>query len=382
MKNKVLFRILLPTLLVTLIAGGILIGCQKKDEPPVEVEEITGEIEQIEEEPEIIEEEVEEFVEEVDPHEGELQSFTSGLWLKEKEAMKRPLAVMLGNTVDALPQYGISEADIIYEMPVEGGITRLMAIFPNLDNVTKIGSIRSCRLYYAHTAVDYDAIYMHAGQAWLAENFLNSSAIDNISSLDGAVDGSFYRESFNKAPHNLFTTPDKIKAGIEKKDYSKKHSDDYKGHLVFANPDEEYVFPDSGAKKAILVKTGYDISGTWFTYDDKSGKYLASSFKRDMVDGQDNDRIVVDNIIFMNMSGRIADSHAGYLEMDTVGSGTGYYFADGKYTEITWSKDSTKSQTHYYLADGSDLSLKPGKTYICVIKSDNKDKITISDKNE
>ena len=112
-------------LLILLAVVCVSAGCGKKEEP--EMHDLIGEVE-VEEEP-VIEEEEEELV---DPHENESQSLLTGEWVSNEEAKKRPMAVMLGNTVDALPQYGISEADVLYQCPVEGGLTRLMGIFSDI----------------------------------------------------------------------------------------------------------------------------------------------------------------------------------------------------------------------------------------------------------
>ncbi len=93
-----------------------------------------------------------------EPMEGKARSYLTGEWIDGELAKKRPLAVMIGNTSDALPQYGISAADVIYEVPVEGSYTRLMAIFQDYSGLEKIGSVRSCRHYFIHFANEFDEI--------------------------------------------------------------------------------------------------------------------------------------------------------------------------------------------------------------------------------
>ena len=83
--------------------------------------------------------------------------------LSTKPENTRPFAVMINNIVYAQPQVGISNADMIYEIPAEGGITRMMAIFSHLYDVESVGSIRSLRPYYLSVALSYDAIVIHAG---------------------------------------------------------------------------------------------------------------------------------------------------------------------------------------------------------------------------
>ncbi len=159
-------------------------------------------------------------------HEGEAQSDLTGEWISEELAAQRPLAVMLGNTSDACPQYGIGDADIVYEVPVEGSLTRLMAIFQDYATVEKIMSIRSCRLYYIDWALEFDAIYMHYGQAYLAKSMLSQSYVNNLSGLDGSLDSIFYRDSSRVAPHNAYVTGESVVSGISIKGYDTEHSDD------------------------------------------------------------------------------------------------------------------------------------------------------------
>ena len=96
---------------------------------------------------------------------GQMFSYLTGEPIDKKAGIQRPYAIMINNIKEGLPQSGVSQADVIYEAQVEGGITRLMALFQDVDDVEKIGSIRSARHYYIDFANDYDAIYVHYGQS-------------------------------------------------------------------------------------------------------------------------------------------------------------------------------------------------------------------------
>ena len=96
---------------------------------------------------------------------------------------RRPIAVMLGNDTNGAPQSGTENAGVIYEAPVEGSITRLMAIIEDYDNIPRIGSVRSCRDYFLFYANEYDAIYSHYGQAVYALQYLDQHLIDNLNGL-------------------------------------------------------------------------------------------------------------------------------------------------------------------------------------------------------
>ena len=87
----------------------------------------------------------------------------TGLPIEPEEMAKRPVAVMLNNIKKAQPQIGISQADVIYEVPAEGGITRMLAVYQSLEGVELLGSVRSTRPYYIELALGHDALLVHAG---------------------------------------------------------------------------------------------------------------------------------------------------------------------------------------------------------------------------
>ena len=154
---------------VASLSVSVIAGCQK-EEPKV--------VSEVQEEPEAEPEEVEgEPIQgEIDTHEGEAKSYLTGKWINEKTASLRPFAVMYGNTNETgvLPQAGIGSADLYYEITVEGGLTRIMALFQNYKKVEKFESIRSCRLYFLEFAGEYEAIYGHFGQSKYAKSALSS----------------------------------------------------------------------------------------------------------------------------------------------------------------------------------------------------------------
>ena len=144
---------------------------------------------------------------------GQVHSYLTGALTDVNLAYKRPIAIMLNNIIDACPQAGIARAGIVYEAPVEGGLTRLMGIFEDYKDMEKIGSVRSCRDYYVRYALEFDAIYTHFGQAVYAFDLLNSDRVNNISGLEyqeqaGKLKGYagediFYRSSDRPSPHNV-----------------------------------------------------------------------------------------------------------------------------------------------------------------------------------
>ena len=158
------------------LAGGIMLtGCQKNEsgsaEPTATPEPTEEATEEVTPEPTAMAAEEPEPTEDPIP-DGYVVSYLTGEYVPEAIGRRRPVAVMLNNLRPACPQAGIANAGVVYEAPVEGGITRLMGVFEDYDNLEKIGSVRSCRDYYIFYASGFDAIYTHYGQSAYALPFL------------------------------------------------------------------------------------------------------------------------------------------------------------------------------------------------------------------
>ena len=114
---------------------------------------------------------------------GRIRSYLTGEMVPVSQGNRRPLAIMMSNDKAALPQYGINRAGVVYEAPVEATMNRYLAIMEDYDDLSRIGSVRSCRTYYVYFAREFDAIYAHYGQSTFAKPYLKF--IDNINGIEG-----------------------------------------------------------------------------------------------------------------------------------------------------------------------------------------------------
>lgn len=356
MKRRVLCLVLAVCMAATAVAG-----CGKKKEEPKKV------VEEKKEKPK--------KEKKKDTHKGQAKSYLSGEWIDEKLAKQRPLAVMIGNTSDALPQYGLSSADVIYEVPVEGSYTRLMAIFQDYSGLDKIGSIRSCRHYFIYFAKEFDALYTHYGQAVYAEPILAREDVHNLSGMDGEI-GSlmFYRDTNRKAPHNAFISEEGIKAGIAKKGYRTEISKDYKGHYQFAEDNEEVKLADG--EDALVVSPGYFVNKPWFVYNKDDGLYYRYEFKDKQIDGATEKQLAVKNILVQYCQWSYKDEN-GYLDINTTSGGEGYYITNGKMEKVTWTKANEDSPARYFDESGKEITINQGKTWVCVVRDKYKDRFHV-----
>ncbi len=318
--------------------------------------------------------------------ESRTRSLLTGRTIDAEIANNRPIAIMFNNIYDALPQAGIEEAKVVYEAPVEGGLTRLMGIFDDYRGLEKIGSVRSCRDYYIDFAKEFDAMYVHYGQAVYAFDKLNAEDTDNISGLQyqeqaGELNGYagediFYRTDDRPAPHNVYTSEEQLNTAIERLGYDKEYEAGYTGHYKFAG-DGDTITLNGGT--ANVIRPGYLVNEPWFEYDAENGFYNRFQYGETQIDQNTGNQLAYTNIIFQVCQWENYDDN-GYLKIDTQSGGDMYYFTKGTYVKGTWAKenpDDPDSRAVYYDADGNEITLNQGRTWVCIIQDSYEENIVI-----
>lgn len=285
----------------------------------------------------------------------------------ERELIKlRPIAVMMNNLYEAQPQLGISKADIIYEIPVEGGITRMMALFQDPSSVAVIGSIRSARHYYLDIAQCYDAVYIHAGGSPIAYDEIVNRGITNIDGVNGRRTDIFYRDDSRAESmgyeHSMVTSGGLLSAYLPSYDIQLNHPSGYFAGLYFTDDGT----PQDGREAKSVTVNFNNSKSTWFSYDTEIGKYLAGQYDGDYTDGNDETQVSVTNIIVLKAEMEVIDDE-GRLDIKLTGSGDGYFFCGGKYVPLTWSRRTYDSQFTYTTKEGRELVLGRGQSYVCII---------------
>lgn len=296
-----------------------------------------------------------------DPHAGMTESRLTGKWISKNAAKKRPVAVMINNIREAIPQSGISRADVIYEILAEGGITRLMALYSDYSDLPKLGPVRSARHYYCDIANEYDAVYVHYGQTKYAVSKINQLKLDHISGLD-YVDGTvFYRDHSRVAPHNAYISTEGINLGMKSAGIPKKRKEPVKSHFKWNKKAKGLNSSQSGTK----VTLGFSsYTSPYFIYSKKLKKYKRYQYGAPQIDDQNNKQLVFTNVIIQKVKEWDIDRN-GYQTMKLTGQGSGFYLTRGKRIPVIW-KRSKKGVTRYYRENGKRLRLNKGKTYIAV----------------
>ena len=305
---------------------------------------------------------------EIRQKDGYVISELTGEWIDESLKDQKPVCIMINNIIDAMPQSGISQADITYEMLVEGGITRYMCVFKDYANISKLGPVRSARHYYVQVAQMYDGIYAHVG--W--SNYAHDYIVNNyMTTLNGLYDSTtFYRDETRYAPHNCYTDGEKLQAGIANAGISPTY--DYNVEKMFAfNSDDKALGNGMTANK---ITTAYNSSSTrWYEYNEDDKLYYRFQYGEAQIDDQTNEQLAYKNVIVMFV--QYTDLGDGLQDVDWSKGGTGYYATDGEYEPITWK--NTAGVIKYYSEDGNQLQMNPGKTFITVFDETKTDQITM-----
>ncbi|MBR6556594.1 MAG: DUF3048 domain-containing protein [Clostridia bacterium] len=286
--------------------------------------------------------------------------------LAAKSADARPVAVMINNLKKALPQHGLKDADIVYEIPAEGGVTRLLAIYNDISAAGVIGSVRSSRPIFIDVASSYDAIYVHHGGSPEAYTMLDAGAVYNLDGmkLEGSV---FYRDANRRKTmgyeHSSMTTGAKISAKLQK---SGVRMTGKAAGTAFRFSYNDLV-PAGAAAEKVSVKTGSYTSEYEFLPD--YGTYMRTEHGWSS-DANGTGKLDFRNVFVLQMKySVISGDSKGRLDFNNFSSGKGYYITNGRMQEITWKWASAASRMKFYAADGTELSVNAGKSMIHFVSS-------------
>lgn len=282
----------------------------------------------------------------------------------------RPTAVVINNLKAALPHHGVADADILYEIETEGGITRCLAVFTELEGVASIGPVRSARTFFNNISLSYDAPIVHCGGSVRGRNagFEDSSEkISNWEHIDQVYNGSyFYRDKdryYYKGynwEHTLFTTGEDLLKGLTDKGYTSTEARDY--GLQF----DEEVKLDGFVANSVVVSFRGDKTSS-FAYDAATGLYKMSQYGKEYIDGNSGEQMTFKNVMVLYTSQwNRHDGEYSRSYYDLVGEGEGYLAVNGEIVKIKWSRDALREQFVYTLEDGTPITLGVGTTYVAV----------------
>lgn len=283
---------------------------------------------------------------------------------------KRPVAVMVNNVDAALPQYGISAADLIFELPVEYDLTRLMAVYGDYTQIPEVCSIRSCRYYYPILAVGFDAIYVNWGMnESVARPTVNSMDIDQYDGDEYGLGDCFgrdkarYESGYAWEHTGVFHGPN-FPSVLEKDKVRTDLKEDKTGTAFnFVEMDKNAAPNGEDAQK---VRVDFGANYSVFTYDEENHEYLKNFKDSPHMDGISKEQLKFENVIVLETEIKPypGDEVIKYVDWEGGENAKGYYISEGKMVPITWSKASMYDPLKFFDANGNELQLNRGKSYI------------------
>lgn len=275
------------------------------------------------------------------------------------ESNSRPVAVMINNHYQAVLNHaGLQDAYIVYEINVEGGLTRLMALFKD-KNTARIGSVRSSRPYFLDYVLENDAIYTHFGYSKQAQLDIPVLGINNV---NGLVDSGFWRDTSLNVDyeHTAFTSMENILNVATNKEY--RLTTEEKTLLNYTTDEVDLSKMDSNML-ATNVSVNHSASqNTSYAYDNNLKLYKRFINGNPHTDAVTKEQYTVKNIIVVRLE---VYSNDGYYQiLNNIGDGDGYYITDGYAIPIKWHKSSRESKTTYTYLNGDELKVNDGNTFI------------------
>lgn len=315
---------------------------------------------------------------------------TSQSFPKDKPA----LGVKIENSVASRPQAGLDKADVVYEELAEGGITRFLAIF-HCNEAPSLGPIRSARLVDPDIMLEYKpALFAYSGG--------NPLVKDKIKATKGLIDlrhGShgdgYSRERGRKAPHNLFSSTERLRGLDDARDLKGAPKSPFvfdPNALGTPSPSPKPTAKSSPAKtKASPTATtspspsapppgatvSFSYSGTGnivrYVYDAGAKAYLRSHGEQ-AHRGISGDQFKAVNVIVLKVrvtQGTIRDAAGNFSpEITVTGSGEAVVLRGGVAVNGKWSRPGLSDHTKLTDASGKAIGLVPGNIWIHLIPTD------------
>ncbi len=271
----------------------------------------------------------------------------------------RPIAVMIDNHKDAWPQAGLQKAYMVYEIIVEGGETRLMALFKGAD-VDKIGPVRSARHYFIDYAMENDAIYTHFGESPQADSDIKKYSVNEIDGI--AEDGTTFSRVKDKAsPHNAVTSIEKLLKSAKNKKY--RTTSNEKSVLNYVTDE---VNLEDGQEAVSVTIPHSDLQTVKYLYDEENKVYERYARGKEQSDWTTKEPITAKNIIitFCENYTLTDKENKGRQGLKNIGTFDGYYITNGKAIKIKCIKNARDEKTKYQDLEGNEIKVNDGNTFV------------------
>ncbi|WP_458120099.1 DUF3048 domain-containing protein [Paenibacillus sp. Z6-24] len=340
----------------------------------------------------------------------------TGLPVKQPD-LARPVAVMINNAPAARPQSGLAEADMVYEVLAEGGITRLVAVYQSYHGDAAIGPVRSIRPYLITLGETVNGLLVHAGGSNDAYAILQNGGKEHLDEITNAS-APFWRDSSRKAPHNLYTNEQKLRKAAADKGYTEQltlpvypflppadqtnSADNEPAESLSASTDTDAGLTTERASSPMQTKSDsasnmetpagmsespavnsassattsseqvnslqlkylLDSYTVGYAYDSASGEYTRSMNGKPHIDLNTREPLTAANVIVLGADYKVLDD-VGRLSLDLESGGEALMFQQGRMIRGEWSRSD--GDVIRFRSGGQETPLVPGVTYYNIV---------------
>ncbi|MFE9107123.1 DUF3048 domain-containing protein [Actinomadura geliboluensis] len=265
------------------------------------------------------------------------------------------LAVKIENTAPALPQSGVKDADIVYVEQVEGGETRLMAVYSS-KLPKRVGPVRSARISDLHILPQFGRpAFAFSGVQSKMKKYIRKAPVYDLSQEKAG--GAYSRSSAKRIPYNLYADPKDL---LKRAPKAAKPRDI--GFRFGAAPE--------GGEPTRSFTARWPSATMGFTWSAQQKRWLASwggRPDRAAEGGRLGGKTVVIQYAKTTRS-KFHDFLGSYTPLiHTTGSGRAVVLRDGKSYKAKWSRPSEDKGTTFTTADGKPMTFAPGQVWVLLV---------------
>ena len=278
---------------------------------------------------------------------------------------------MIDDEKVALPHYGISDVDVLYEMvnsTQNEGVTRFMAIVKDWGKIKQLGSVRSTRPTNLQIFPEWNAVLCHDGGPFWNDNFYKNAFVERFS-------GTFSRVK-NGKPREFteYVCTGDLEKNFKNSKFSTTYNQYYSGqpHYQFASHTKDNDLSQYSSavdcKKLVLP---FHHNNPYMEYDEAEGVYKYFQYNQKEVDaGNGNKQLAFKNVLLQNARLEQLDSHGYMMYYPSESNRDGWFITDGKAIKVKWTKLNDLDATRYYDEDGNEIKINVGKTYVALIREE------------
>ena len=285
----------------------------------------------------------------------------------DEPLLNRPYAVVIDNDCDqSVPHWGVGDVDILWEMPHEGGTTRMIGIFSDVSQTDKLGPTRSVRPYLLSVARSFGAILVHAGGSPQGYDLLKQTKWDNLDGVQGpGADAYYKRDKSRKVDswHTMYITGENILKYTKKR----KHDNMLDEMANFGLSFDEDVLLSGADANNLEIRFRENGKKTTFTYQETTGDYTMKQMGLNYTDANTDQKVHFENILVLETKVKTIDNYGRLSQELEDKTGTGYFACNGYIVPINWSRDSATDPFCFTDMNGNPITLSVGKTYVAVV---------------